>query len=44
MEGGGGGGGAKSLPTNFSSVTYANVRISTQNFLPFSLNPFATVV
>ena len=35
-EGGGGG-----PPTSFSFVTSTNVRISTQNFLNFSFNPFA---
>ena len=36
-------GGQKGHPfrTSFSSVTSANVRISPQNFLTFSFNPFA---
>ena len=37
-------GGKKPPPTSFSSVTSANVRISSQNFLTFSFNLFATLV
>ena len=38
-------GGPKSPPpTSFSSVTFAKVRISPQNFLTFSFNIFATLV
>ena len=29
------------LPTAFSPVTFTNARISSQNFLTFSFNPFA---
>ena len=36
--------GQKGSPTSFSSVASANVGISPQNFLTFSLNPFATLV
>ena len=36
--------GAKRPPTNFSPVTSTNVRISPQNFLNLSFNPFATLV
>ena len=38
------GGGAKRPPTSFSPVTSTNVGLSTQNFLTFSFNPFATLV
>ena len=34
------GGTKKALPTSFSPVTSTNVRISPQNFLTFSFNPF----
>ena len=38
-------GGDKKAPSNsFSSVTSANVGISPQNFLTFSVNLFATLV
>ena len=37
-------GGKKSLPTSFSLVTSTNVGISSQNFLAFSFNLFATLV
>ena len=37
-------GGQKSPPTSFSPVTSTNVRISAQNVLAFSFNPFATLV
>ena len=37
-------GGQKGPPTSFPPVTSTNVRISPQNFLTFSLNPFATLV
>ena len=36
--------GQKGPPTSFSPVTSANVRISTQNFLTFSFNPFDKLV
>ena len=36
--------GQKGVPTSFSPVTSANVRISTQNFLTFSFNPFDKLV
>ena len=36
--------GQKGPPTSFSPVTSANVRISTQNFLTFSFNPFDRLV
>ena len=32
--------GQKAPPTSFSPVTSTNVRISPQNFLTFSFNPF----
>ena len=41
MVGEGGGQKGHPSPTSFSSVTSANVRISPQNFLTFSFNPFA---
>ena len=34
----------KAPPNRFSSVTSANIKISLQNFLTFSFNPFATLV
>ena len=34
----------KRPPTNFSPVTSTNVRISPENFLTFSFNPFATLM
>ena len=37
---GGGGGGKKASPTSFSPVTSTNVRVSPQDFLTFSFNPF----
>ena len=37
-------GGAKRTPTIFSPATSTNVRINPQNFMTFSLNPFATPV
>ena len=40
----GGGQNPPTPPTSFSSVTSANVRVSPQNFLTFSFNPFATLV
>ena len=44
-DGGGGVCGKKApSPTSFSSVTSGNLRISPQNFLTFSFNPFATLV
>ena len=36
--------GAKLPPTSFSPVTSTNVKISPQNFLTFSFNPFATLM
>ena len=45
--GGGGGWGCKKpspLPTSFSPVTSANVGISSQNFLTFIFDTFATLV
>ena len=33
--------GPKRTPTSFSPVTFTNVRISPQNFLTSSFNPFA---
>ena len=36
--------GQKGPPTNFSPVTSTNVRISPENFLTFSFNPFTTLV
>ena len=40
-----GGGGCKKTPsTSFSPVTSTNVRISPQNFLTFSFNPFPTLM
>ena len=39
-----GGGGQKGSPTSFSPVTPTNVRISPQNFLTFSFNPFDRLV
>ena len=33
-----------SLSSSFSPITFTNVEISTQNFMTFSLNPFATQV
>ena len=42
---GGGRGSANLLPpTSVSSVTSANVRIGSQNFLTFSFNPFERLV
>ena len=41
---GGGGGRLGGCPTSFSSVTSTNIRISPQNFLTFSFNPFTTLV
>ena len=38
------GGGQKGLHSSFSPVTSTNVRISPQNFLIFSFNPFATLI
>ena len=38
------GGEPKGPPTRFSSVTSANVEISSQNFQTFSFNPFATLL
>ena len=38
------GGGQKGPPTSFSPVTSTNVRISPQNFLTFSFNPFDRLV
>ena len=35
--------GEKSPPNNFSPVTSTNIVISSQNFLTFSFNPFATL-
>ena len=37
-------GGKKGLSTRFSPVTSSNVRISLQNFLTFSFNPFDRLV
>ena len=42
--GGGRGARQKGPPTSFSPVTYTNVRISPQNFLNFSFNPFDRLV
>ena len=39
-----GGGAKKAPPTSFSYVTSTNVGFGPQNFLTFSLNPFATPV
>ena len=36
--------GKKGPPTSFSPVTCTNAGITTQNFLAFSFNPFATLV
>ena len=36
--------GKKVPPNSFSSAISANVRISPQNFLTFSFNPFTTLV
>ena len=36
--------GKKVPPTRFSSVTSANVRVSSRNILTFSFNPFSTLV
>ena len=36
--------GPKRPPTGFFPITSTNVRLSTQNFLTFSFNPFATLV
>ena len=45
QDGGGGGeGGQKGPLTSFSPVTSRNVGISSQNFMTFSFNPFATLV
>ena len=44
IQDGGGGVGAERPPTSFSSVTSANLRINTQNFLTFSFDLFATLV
>ena len=44
-RGGGGGGGQKSrLPVSTSHVTSINVGLSPQNLLPFTFNPFATLM
>ena len=40
----GGGRGHKGPHTSFFPVTSTNVRVSPQNFLTFSFNPFATLV
>ena len=37
-------GGKKPVPTRFSPVTSTKVRVSSQTFLTFSFNPFATVM
>ena len=39
-----GGRGHKGPHTSFFPVTSTNVRVSPQNFLTFSFNPFATLV
>ena len=44
QDGGGRGGGAKRPTTSFSPVTSTNIGLSSQNFLTFSFNPFATLV
>ena len=40
QDAGGGGGGKKAPATRFSSITSANIGISTKNPLTFSFNPF----
>ena len=37
-------GSKKALRTSFPPVTSTNVKVSHQNFLTFSFNPFATLV
>ena len=44
MRIGGGGGSKKSPPTIFFPVTSTNIGFGPQNFLTFSLKPFATLV
>ena len=44
QDGEGGGQTSPPLATSFSPVTSTNVRISPQNFLTFSFNPFVTLL